>query len=151
MHLQFAATLIAIAFVFTGCQPAADTADTEDSKPEATETAAPEVTLKESLEKVTMLAAKIGEGMDAGDMDKAHGPIHKITPALKKVPNLIDSSDLADELKTKLGSAIDSLIGDFKKVDNKLHDKENGADYADVKESIEAALETVNSAIESLN
>ena len=106
-------------------------------------TSAPQLSLKETLAKVDKLAVKISEGMEDGETEKAHGPIHDIGHILERVPKMIDASSLGDDDKKTLKQSVDVLIESFGAVDAKMHGKEDGAEFSDVKDKIDEALESI--------
>ena len=124
--------------VSLGCDQAANAVKEEAAK------AVP--TIGDVIGEVKKMVGLIGDGMSKGDqegLDAAHGPLHEIGHKLEALPALLDASDLADEAKTSAKGAVESLMDAFGKIDAKLHGAADGADYADVKDSIDSALATL--------
>lgn len=127
----------------SGCTPA-----TSEVKPAAA--AAPTMTLKESLEKTCKLATKLNQGFaDGAGHDVVHDPLHEIGHELSALPKRIAASDMSEENKTSLATAVDALMSNYEKIDAKFHGGE-GAEYADVKDNIAEALSSVESVVDSM-
>lgn len=135
-----------LSFLLSGCQPAATSSKDSDGLT----TAAVKLSLKETLEKVTGMATKIGEGFADGVSDEAHDALHEIGHLLEGAEKLVADSTLADEAKTALATAVKDLMDGFDEVDARLHDKNEGLEYSEVKEKIESALKVVTDTVSSL-
>lgn len=144
--IQAAILFTAWLLVVGGCDRPTES-NTADAVADQT---APELTLKQSLDKVHGLATKIGQGFTDGEHEKAHGPMHEIVHLLEELPRKVDSSDLAVDVKKSLNDSIKTIMDSFDKVDAKLHGDENGVEFSDVKEKVDAALDNIHKIYESL-
>lgn len=139
-----AAAAFSFLIVTSGCTPAT-------SEPKPTAPMAPKMSLKESLEKASKLAAQLNQGFaDGAGHDVVHDPLHQIGDLLSALPKQISSSEISDENKTALATAIDVLMNSYGKIDAKFHGGE-GAEYADVKDEIEEALNSLDSVVGTMN
>ena len=97
-------------------------------------------TFSEAVTLLGGLHASIRDGFEKNDIDSAHGPLHDVGHLLEQIPALAgkETQDAAvlDEVKKQ----VDELFDLYGKVDEKLHG-EKGADYKDVAEKINAAME----------
>lgn len=147
-----AVTVLALASFTVGCQPPA-------SAPEAASSSAdddidigalmpiepmeePE-SLAAGVEQLTSLRDTVAAGFAADDVDSIHDQLHSVGNLLECIESLAESSELSDDQKKAAGQAIESLFDAYGGVDAKLHGQE-GNDYADVKEEINAAVDTLN-------
>ena len=82
----------------------------------------------------------ISAGLEKGNIDEAHGPLHDIGALLEGVSESAKKSSMPDAAKKAIAKSIDQLFDDFGAIDHKLHNSEKGKDYADVADSIKAAM-----------
>ena len=82
----------------------------------------------------------ISAGLEKGNIDEAHGPLHDIGALLEGVSESAKKSSMPDAAKQAIAKSIDQLFDDFGAIDHKLHNSEKGKDYADVADSIKAAM-----------
>ena len=137
---------LTLVVVIGGCTPTETTTQTAAKTPEE----APKLTLKEALEKTSKLAAQLNQGFEDGaDHHVVHDPLHEISNLLAALPNQIEMSDLSDENKLGLATAVETLMDNYGKIDAKFHGQE-GAEYADVKDKITEALTSFDSIWKSL-
>ena len=120
-----------------------------DKQPTSTDTA-PKQSLKDTLTKIDKLAVKISEGLADGETEKAHDPLHQLVHLLEGVPKMIDNSSLGQDDQQTLRQSVDELAQSFGAIDKKMHGSDDGAEYSEVKEKIDAALATMNKVSASL-
>ena len=153
--LNFAAvTLLSLSFLAVGCTPSTDTADTSQSNDtESHDHAhddAPKLSLKEGLQEASKIAAKLNQGFEDGaGHDVIHDPLHDISRVLDALPKQITESELSDENKAALSTAVETLFDSYGKIDAKFHGGE-GAEYADVKDKIAEGLASLNKILEGM-
>jgi len=150
----FFLTSVACLASLVGCQPA----DTGNSSPAVSESGAhdhgedhdhdhPE-NLKEAIQTLSDLYAKIKPAFESKDPDAAHGELHEVAHLLDEgFPGLIqqDSSINADA-KTKLESAVNTLFDAFSKLDGVLHGGPE-IEFTEVDTDIAAAMEELKALI----
>ncbi len=149
MSMKFSSIVTAFAllpFLLSGCERPATSSNESDSHTPA----AAKLSLKETLEKVTGLATKIGEGFADGEGEKAHDSLHEIGHLLESAEKLVTDSTLAVDAKKKLAAALKELLDGFGEVDARMHDKNDGVEYSEVKEKIESALKVVTETVSTL-
>lgn len=103
-------------------------------------------TLGAALHAVTAARDTIRDAFAAGKPEEAHGPLHDIFGPIEAMGSLADASDLSDEAKATIKANVENLLNAFGEVDAKLHKPDEGADYKDVSEKIEAALKEITTA-----
>ncbi|MFO0820232.1 MAG: hypothetical protein U1A77_19950 [Pirellulales bacterium] len=86
------------------------------------------------------LHAKIRDGFEKNDVDSAHGPLHDVGHLLEQIPALAGKETQDAAVLEEVKKQVDELFDLYGKVDEKLHG-EKGADYKDVAEKIDAAME----------
>lgn len=140
--------------VFAGCTPTttetAQTPDAHDHDHDHDHDHGPALSFEQSLEKTSKLAAKLNQGFidDAGH-DVIHDPLHEISHLLEGLPGQIKESDLSEEDKSALTTAVDTLFDCYGKIDAKFHGGE-GVEFADVKDEITEALDSLNKILDSM-
>lgn len=95
------------------------------------------------VERIDGLNAKIKDAFERGEVDEADGYVHDIGHELEKLV-----ASLKEETDEAVQGAADKLFDEFDKVDQQLHGGE-GASYDDVREEIEAALQTLRQRAET--
>lgn len=96
-------------------------------------------------EAVTMLEGmrdKIRDAFAKGDGQSADETVHEIGHALEDVTELAKKASLSEEDQVAVGTAVESLLDAFDKIDSKLHGGD-GVDYDQVAADIDAAFETL--------
>lgn len=94
-------------------------------------------------EAVTMLGGlhvSIRGGFEKNDIESAHGPLHDVGHLLEQIPALAGKETQDAAVLEEVKKQVDELFDLYGKVDEKLHG-EKGADYKDVAEKIDAAME----------
>ena len=141
-------------FVLSGCTPSTDTAGTstnETASHDHDHDHGPKMSFKETLEKASKTAAKLNQGfIDGADHDVIHDPLHDISHLLEGLQKQIADSELSDENKTALTTAVDALFDSYGKIDAKFHGGE-GAEFEDVKDKITEALASLDEILAGMN
>ncbi|MCA9177550.1 MAG: hypothetical protein KDB14_23855 [Planctomycetales bacterium] len=94
-------------------------------------------TFPAAVDELVAIHDAVKSAMDAGDIEKAHTPLHEVGHVLENVEGLAEK--LEGEAKQAATEAIDALFKAYGDVDQKLHGQK-GADYADVSADIDAAV-----------
>ena len=89
------------------------------------------------------MSTTISDGFKNDKIDDAHGPLHDVGNMLECVGELANKSEMSDDAKKAVADAVEQLFDGFGAIDMKLHDPNKGKDYADVADSIEAAMKTL--------
>jgi hypothetical protein len=99
-------------------------------------------TLKEGIQALSDLYAKIKPAFESKDPDAAHDELHEVAHLLDEAfPGLIkQDSSLDSESKTKLESAVNTLFDAFSKLDGVLHGGPD-VEFSEVDSSIAKAME----------
>lgn len=100
----------------------------------------------EAVALVEKLAGEIQAALAENDLEKADGPVHEIGHILEDVAELAVVANLSEESLNSVKAAVDSLMADFAAVDATIHGRE-GKTYADVAESVQAAIQALKAAI----
>lgn len=99
-------------------------------------------TYAEAVEDLDALRSQISEASAAGDIEKAHDPLHDIGHSLEHVVELANKQGLGADAVAEISAAVEKLLDAFGKVDAKLHD-EPGAEYSEVEADVDAAFATL--------
>ncbi len=100
-------------------------------------------TYDEAVGELSAMHKTIADAFADDKPDDAHGPLHDVGHLLDNTETLVKESDMDDATKKKLYSAIEQLFEAYGAVDDKMHDADEGKDYADVAEQIETAMSTL--------
>lgn len=103
-------------------------------------------TLADAVTQLTQLRDDVAAGFAADDVDSIHDQLHDVGNLLESTLTLVDESELGDEAKKVANSALETLFDAFGDVDAKLHGEE-GKDYADVSDAIDAAMDSFTAAV----
>lgn len=103
-------------------------------------------TLAGAYAQVTALRDTVRDAFKEGDADAAHGPLHDVGHLLEDLQVLADKAELSDEAKATIKTNVDILFESFGAVDDKMHDPEEGSDYSEVSEKIDAAIAAIGTA-----
>lgn len=95
------------------------------------------------VDQLVSLRDTVAKGFADEDIDSIHGELHSVGNLLESVETLVQSSELTDNQKKEAAAAIEKLFDAYGSVDEKLHGGE-GKDYAEVKDEIDMAIETLN-------
>jgi hypothetical protein len=96
-------------------------------------------------EAITMLEGmrdKIRDAFAKGEAQSADETVHEIGHALEDVTELAKKASFSEEDQVAVGTAVESLLDAFGKIDDKLHGGD-GVDYDQVATDIDAAFETL--------
>lgn len=97
-----------------------------------------------AVSQVAGLVATVNAGLAKGDVDSVHHELHDLGNAIENAKSLASSSNQPEEVTT----AVQNLFDAFTDIDAKLHDEE-GKDFAEVKDDIEAAMKTLSATQEN--
>lgn len=95
--------------------------------------------LVDAVAELVRLRDEVRDGFAAGDVDRAHGPLHEVGYLLEDIEQLAASPSLDTGVRAEASMAVNDLFRDFGDVDAKLHG-DTGKDYADVSEAIDRAV-----------
>lgn len=101
-------------------------------------------TYNQSIEMIESMVADARAAKEKNDHEKLDETVHGIGHALDDVNGLADKASLDADAKEKIAQAVDTLLDEFGKVDEKLHGGD-GADLADIEATIAPALDTLKS------
>ena len=142
-----ASALSLTAFVFVGCaeqtEPAPVMASHEHEHEHEHEH--PE-TLAGALSELTELRDTVRDAFAKEDGEAAHGPLHDVGHILEEVSELAGEAHLSDEAKATIESNVETLLDAFGAVDKSMHSEDEGSDYSDVSEKIDAAITAITAA-----
>lgn len=82
----------------------------------------------------------IAKAFADGDLDAAHDPLHEVGHVLDELVSLAKKDGVSEEGISAIESAVNTLMDNFGAVDEKFHGEE-GKDYSEVKDAIDAAME----------
>ncbi len=100
----------------------------------------------EAVKQVDALHAAAKSALFAENAEKADGPIHKLGHLLEDLPQLAAKESMPDSDQAAIRKAVDELFDCYTRLDDKLHGN-GGATYDDVSTRIDAALDTLHSAV----
>jgi hypothetical protein len=101
--------------------------------------------LAEAVAEIESLRDEIRDGFKGDDPDVAHGPLHHIGEVLIATEEMVNEMDDSTENKAEIQAAVKTLLDEFTAVDNTLHGADDGKQYSEASESIDAAIETLKS------
>lgn len=100
-------------------------------------------TLGEALHQLTELRDTVRDAFAANDSEAAHGPLHSVHYLMGEVSEMAGEAEISDEAKATIDSNIDVLKDSFGAVDKKMHSEDEGSDYSEVSEKIDAAMAAI--------
>ena len=103
--------------------------------------AAPD-SLEEAVAQLTATRDDIADGFASDDVDSIHDQLHSVGDLLEAIETFVEDSDMSTERQEEASEAVETLFTEFGDVDAKLHGGD-GEDYADVAESINEAIATL--------
>ncbi len=98
--------------------------------------------LAEAVSRLDELYVTIRDAMAVGDIQTAHGPLHRVGHVLEDVEGLAAAAPLSPDDREAVEEAIEELFAGYGAVDAQLHGRP-GKDYAEVADEIDAAMETL--------
>ncbi len=99
--------------------------------------------LGEALHQLTELRDTVRDAFAAGDLEAAHGPLHSVGHLIDEVSELAAEAGIAEEAVAAIDSNCEILMDSFGEVDKKMHSEDEGSDYSEVSEKIDAALAAI--------
>ena len=103
-------------------------------------------TLGEALAELTELRDTVRDAFKNEDTEAAHGPLHDVGHLLDEVSEFADGAELSAEAKATITTNVETLLDAFGAVDKKMHSADEGSDYSEVSEKIDAALKAITEA-----
>lgn len=102
-------------------------------------------TYDEAVTELDELYASIKEAAEAGDISKAHNPLHEVGHVLELVEDLAKEEKKTNEEVTEINAAIEELMTAYGDVDAALHADDGTAEQAfiDADETIVNAMKTL--------
>lgn len=135
------------AFVFVGCAEQTEPTPvmTSHDHDHGHEHEHPE-TLAGALSELTELRDTVRDAFAKDDGDAAHGPLHDVGHILEEVSELAGDANLSDEAIATIESNVETLLDAFGAVDKSMHSEDEGSDYSEVSEKIDAAITAIMAA-----
>lgn len=99
--------------------------------------------LGEALHQLTELRDTVRDAFAAGDSEAAHGPLHNVGHLIDEVSELAAEAGVAEAAMVAIDSNCEILMDSFGAVDKKMHSEDEGSDYSEVSEKIDAALAAI--------
>ena len=103
-------------------------------------------TLGEALHQLTELRDTVRDAFAKNDSEAAHGPLHDVGHLIDEVAELAEKAGLYEEANAAIVSNCEVLMDSFGAVDKKMHSEDEGSDYSEVSEQIDAALAAIMAA-----
>lgn len=103
-------------------------------------------TLGEAMHQLTELRDTVRDAFAEGDSDAAHGPLHEVGHLIDEVAELAEAAGLSAEANAVIISNAEILMDSFGAVDKKMHSEDEGSDYSEVSDKIDAALTAIMTA-----
>ena len=147
IHSLYLTCLLVTVSVFIGCSTDSSDADAKTGETHAEghdEQGDHPETYDEAVEAVVGMDAEIKDAFEKDDTEAAHGPLHKIGHVLEEVNELAEKTDLSDEQRKSVATAVEQLFEAFGAVDAVMHGKD-GKTYDEVAGQIQENLEILKS------
>ena len=128
-------TTLLLLVACTGCP------DQTEKQTEAAKATGPQ-TFSEAAEQLVAMKNKIRDGFAAGDLDSAHGPLHKVGNVLEDMVELAEKEDISAEQLEAVKQAKETLFDAFGNIDKTFHGGE-GSTYEEEAEAIQAAMKVI--------
>jgi hypothetical protein len=135
------------AFVFAGCEPTpavkAPPGGQASGHEHGNEHAEP-ATLAEAVTQLNAHSAAIKAAFEKNDAQAADEPLHDVMHVLEHLPELVEKLNLDDAGKASAKTATDAVNAAFEAIHDGMHGGTPGKKYADVAESLEGGLKTLD-------
>lgn len=100
--------------------------------------------LSEAVSEFVKTRDEVRDGFANDNVEEIHGSLHDVSTMLEGMETLLPSSGLNDADSKAAAAAVEALFDSYMAVDGKLHGQD-GKEYADVADDIDAAVETLQS------
>lgn len=107
-------------------------------------------TYADAVKEIKEMREAVAKAEEGGDLNAAHDPLHEVGHVLEEVVPLAKKASIGDAEMEAIKKAVDELYDGFGAVDAKLHnDEKNAKTFAEVKDSIDNAIATLESNVKS--
>ncbi|MEZ6127103.1 MAG: hypothetical protein R3C59_00310 [Planctomycetaceae bacterium] len=103
-------------------------------------------TIGAALHAVSDVRDQVRDAAKDGNPEAAHGALHDVFAAIEAIGTLAEKAELSDEAKATIKTNVEVLLDNFGEVDTRLHKPDEGSEYKDVAEKIDAALKAITDA-----
>jgi len=103
-------------------------------------------TIGAALHEVSEIRDQVRDAAKDGNAEAAHGALHDVFGSIEAIGTLAEKAELSDEAKATIKTNVEVLLDNFGEVDTKLHKPDEGSEYKDVAEKIDAALKAITEA-----